>query len=270
MQAARQLAGRHDGRDEARSLQARRPLPLADQPRQEHPRRRPLHAVPGLRPRRRRQGRGRLQDGRRHDRRRGRRRSATPARITATPSGFILDGPEFLTVFEGATGKALATTAYIPPRGQGGRLGRQPRQPGRPLPRGRRVPRRVAAERGHVPRLLHEDGARRLELAGRLALARLDLRQRRRHPRQPGLPRPGEPQPRASATSTATARTRSSTGPARSTTTARGSTRRAWGTATPSTSPTSIRTAPAWRSSTSTNARATPTAPSSATRGPAP
>jgi rhamnogalacturonan endolyase len=33
-------------------------------------------------------------------------------------SGFILEGPEFLTVFDGATGKALATTAYIPPRGR--------------------------------------------------------------------------------------------------------------------------------------------------------
>ena len=33
-------------------------------------------------------------------------------------SGYILDGPEFLTVFEGATGKALATTGYIPPRGK--------------------------------------------------------------------------------------------------------------------------------------------------------
>ena len=34
--------------------------------------------------------------------------------------GFILDGPEFLTVFEGTTGKALATTEYIPPRGGNG------------------------------------------------------------------------------------------------------------------------------------------------------
>lgn len=34
--------------------------------------------------------------------------------------GFILQGPEFLTVFEGATGKALATTEYIPPRGGDG------------------------------------------------------------------------------------------------------------------------------------------------------
>ena len=39
---------------------------LADRPRPQHPRRRPLHAVPGVRPRRRRQGRGGLQDRRRH------------------------------------------------------------------------------------------------------------------------------------------------------------------------------------------------------------
>jgi rhamnogalacturonan endolyase len=32
-------------------------------------------------------------------------------------NGYVLDGPEFLTVFEGATGKALATTNYIPARG---------------------------------------------------------------------------------------------------------------------------------------------------------
>ncbi len=32
--------------------------------------------------------------------------------------GFVLEGPEFLTVFEGATGKELATTNYIPPRGK--------------------------------------------------------------------------------------------------------------------------------------------------------
>lgn len=31
--------------------------------------------------------------------------------------GYILDGPEYLTVFEGATGRALATTDYHPPRG---------------------------------------------------------------------------------------------------------------------------------------------------------
>lgn len=34
------------------------------------------------------------------------------------PSGRILDGPEFLTVFDGLTGRALATTDYIPARGR--------------------------------------------------------------------------------------------------------------------------------------------------------
>lgn len=31
--------------------------------------------------------------------------------------GYILDGPEFLTVFDGLTGAALATVPYVPPRG---------------------------------------------------------------------------------------------------------------------------------------------------------
>ena len=42
-------------------------------------------------------------------------------------SGFILDGPEFLTVFEGATGKAPGDDRVYPAPGQGGRLGRQSR-----------------------------------------------------------------------------------------------------------------------------------------------
>src|ERR1041385_950806 len=32
--------------------------------------------------------------------------------------GYVLDGPEFFTVFDGRTGAALATTNYIPPRGK--------------------------------------------------------------------------------------------------------------------------------------------------------
>ncbi len=32
--------------------------------------------------------------------------------------GYILDGPEYLTIFDGETGAALATTDYIPPRGK--------------------------------------------------------------------------------------------------------------------------------------------------------
>ncbi|WP_255286578.1 MULTISPECIES: rhamnogalacturonan lyase [unclassified Bacillus (in: firmicutes)] len=33
--------------------------------------------------------------------------------------GFILEGPEYLTIFEGTTGKELVTTDYDPPRGKG-------------------------------------------------------------------------------------------------------------------------------------------------------
>src|SRR5256885_12287263 len=32
-------------------------------------------------------------------------------------SGYVLDGPEFLTIFDGLTGRALATTNYVPARG---------------------------------------------------------------------------------------------------------------------------------------------------------
>src|SRR5690606_2706218 len=38
-------------------------------------------------------------------------------------SGYILDGPEFLTVFNGETGAAMATTDYIPARGNVGDWG---------------------------------------------------------------------------------------------------------------------------------------------------
>jgi rhamnogalacturonan endolyase len=34
------------------------------------------------------------------------------------PTGYILEGPEYLTVFEGRTGQMLATTDYLPPRGK--------------------------------------------------------------------------------------------------------------------------------------------------------
>lgn len=32
--------------------------------------------------------------------------------------GYVLDGPEFLSIFDGRTGAALATTGYVPPRGR--------------------------------------------------------------------------------------------------------------------------------------------------------
>lgn len=38
--------------------------------------------------------------------------------IHRSERGFILQGPEFLTVFDGTTGRALATTNYIPARGK--------------------------------------------------------------------------------------------------------------------------------------------------------
>jgi rhamnogalacturonan endolyase len=41
-----------------------------------------------------------------------------PAADHRNPDGYVLAGPEFLTVFDGPTGKALATTEYLPPRGK--------------------------------------------------------------------------------------------------------------------------------------------------------
>lgn len=41
-----------------------------------------------------------------------------PGRDWRNPSGYILDGPEYLTVFDGRTGRALATVDYLPPRGK--------------------------------------------------------------------------------------------------------------------------------------------------------
>src|SRR5579883_386875 len=41
-----------------------------------------------------------------------------PAADHRNKDGYVLDGPEFLTVFDGMTGRALATTAYLPPRGR--------------------------------------------------------------------------------------------------------------------------------------------------------
>jgi rhamnogalacturonan endolyase len=40
-----------------------------------------------------------------------------PAADYRNSSGYILSGPEYLTIFEGLTGRALATTSYLVPRG---------------------------------------------------------------------------------------------------------------------------------------------------------
>ena len=44
-------------------------------------------------------------------------RTSPDGKMVASRAGYVLDGPEFLTVFDGLTGKALATTNYIPARG---------------------------------------------------------------------------------------------------------------------------------------------------------
>lgn len=40
-----------------------------------------------------------------------------PAADYRNTSGYVLDGPEFLTIFDGRSGRALTTTSYEPPRG---------------------------------------------------------------------------------------------------------------------------------------------------------
>ena len=44
-------------------------------------------------------------------------RTTPDGKMVASRAGYVLDGPEFLTVFDGLTGKALATTNYLPARG---------------------------------------------------------------------------------------------------------------------------------------------------------
>ena len=72
-----------------------------------------------------------------------------PRREGTSRAGFIVSGPEYLTVFDGLTGKALASETYLPrrhpdtdsptPEADEGDLGRRPRQSHRPVPR-RRLP----------------------------------------------------------------------------------------------------------------------------------
>ena len=85
--------------------------------------------------------------------------------ITVTRSGYILTGPEYLTIFNGQTGAAMVTTNYVPPRGNVSDWGDS---------YGNRVDRFLAcvayldgqtAQSGHVPRLLYAGGAGCLGLA---------------------------------------------------------------------------------------------------------
>ena len=213
-------------------------------------------------------GRGRVQDRRRHGRTaRGQRHRRRRAPTTATPTGYVLTGPEFLTVFDGATGAALATRrpTSCPAAATSARLGRRLRQPRRPLPR-RASPTSTASARA---------SSWRRGYYTRAVLAAWDWRDGKLTQRwtfdsdDTGTPATAPTAARAittsaSATSTATARTRSSTAPLRSTTTARASTPPASATATRCTVATSTPTARAWRCSTVARERPAPTAPTRA------
>ena len=169
-------------------------------------------------------------------------------------SGYILTGPEYLTVFDGQTGAAIDTVDYAPGRGNVGSWGDT---------YGNRVDRFLAATAyldGEHPsliicaRLLHAHGDRGVGLPRRRARAALDVRLGRPAPtarRTRGRATTTSPRP----TSTATDSTRSCSARSRSTTTARRSTTRGSATATRCTSPTTSSTARASRCSRCTNRR---------------
>ena len=57
-------------------------------------------------------------------------------------AGYVLTGPEYLTMFNGQTGAAMSTVELRPGPGHRLLLGRQLRQPGRPVPGRHGLPRR--------------------------------------------------------------------------------------------------------------------------------
>jgi hypothetical protein len=91
----------------------------------EHPRRRPLHDLSRLRLRRRRPRRVMMKtaDGSVD----GRGKVIGDAGLDhRNKDGYVLAGPEFLTVFDGRSGAALASTDYLPARGDGASPGATP------------------------------------------------------------------------------------------------------------------------------------------------
>ena len=107
-------------------------------------------------------------------------------------SGYVLSGPEYFTVFTGQTGAIGATDELRPAPRHGVQLGRQLRQPGRPVPGRHRLPRRSAAVDHHGPRLLHACRRRGLGLPQRVADPAVDVRLEQ-HLRQQHLRRAGQP-----------------------------------------------------------------------------
>ncbi|GAA4951900.1 hypothetical protein GCM10023238_17830 [Streptomyces heliomycini] len=172
-------------------------------------------------------------------------------------SGYILSGPEYLTMFNGQTGRAMGTVDYVPARGTVSSWGRLLRQPRRPLPRG------TAYLDGARPSLIMARG-----YYTRTVIAAWDWRDGRFTRRwtfdtnsSPTAARgttARAPTPSPSATSTTTAGTRSSTARWPSTTTATACGPPGPATATPSTSATSTRRPPAWSTTRSPSPRASP------------
>ena len=91
-------------------------------------------------------------------------------------SGYVLSGPEYFTVFTGQTGAIGATDELRPGPRHGVQLGRQLRQPGRPVPGRHRLPGRSAAVDHHGPRLLHACRRRGVGLPQRPADPAVDVR----------------------------------------------------------------------------------------------
>jgi rhamnogalacturonan endolyase len=148
-------------------------------------------------------------------------------------SGYVLKGPEFLTVFDGPTGRAISTVDYIPSRGNVADWGDA---------KGNRVDRFLAC-------VAYLDGVRPSLVMcrgyyTRAVLAAWDFRDGKLNHRWTFDSDAGPPENRKyrgqgnhgiSVTSTATARTRSCTGRASSTATGPAGTRPATATATPCT-----------------------------------
>jgi hypothetical protein len=177
----------------------------------------------------------------------------------ASRAGYVLAGPEFLTVFDGLTGRALATTNYVPARGNVEDWGDA---------YGNRVDRFLAC-------VAYLDGVRPSVVMcrgyyTRTTLVAWDWRDGNSpsagfstaiNTAPPTAPTPTaarEITTSASPTSMATAATRSSTAPCVSTPTAAALLHAAGATATPSTSPTSIPPAPASKSSHPRKPKASP------------
>ena len=85
--------------------------------------------------------------------------------------GYILSGPEYLTIFNGQTGAALVTTNYIPAQRQCFRLGRRLWQPSGSFSCLRGVSGRAEAQSGDVPRVLRPRTAAAVRKAKNMLVA---------------------------------------------------------------------------------------------------